>query len=463
MRKMKIYVVAILIAIFCVNVPVYAKDDVISSISLVILFNDNNINHNVEKYVLESGGEVISQLPEIGGLEVKCSPSLIPKIKKDSSVCSISPSNEIKLNEEKVMKFNDDVRNNVGKYDLYDKYQWDIKKVTNNGKSFSLESGNHNVIVGIIDTGVNGKHADLKANFLGGTNFVPKGFKGDLSEMGDPNDIQDRNGHGTHVAGAIAANGRIKGVAPNIGFKSYRIFNSQLDTTSTIASKAIIKATNDGVKVINLSFGGYDLKGKCFFTDPATNKTYKIGDDVAEYSLYKRAIKYAIDHGVVVVSSAGNEALDCANKKELGDYLNKINSQKGFRYEGIGYEVPGTIKGVITVSATTYNNEIASYSNYGSKFIDIASPGGQLTDIEKFIYTDMCLSTYGDEYAYLVGTSMAAPKVSAVSALIICKYGNIGSKQVCKKIYKSAEKVNGNDSSKYFGHGLVNAYNALSE
>lgn len=179
------------------------------------------------------------------------------------------------------------------------------------------------MVVGIIDSGVDTTHPDLTDNFLGGKNLVPADFEDDSSETGDTNDVTDRFGHGTNVAGIIAANGRTKGVAPNIGFKSYRIFNEDGDTTATICSSAIINAVNDGVKVINLSIAGYDLKGKCYWTDPDTGIKYKLGDDMAEYSLLKRAIKYATANGVTVVAAAGNESLDCSNGKYLTNYLNE--------------------------------------------------------------------------------------------------------------------------------------------
>lgn len=440
-----------------VNKSVKAEELTASNVDLIISFNNNKIDKDVEEFITKYGGQVDNELSELGSIEVKCKSALILDIKNYSSVTAIVPNHKIKLSQDKIKTLDESSGSNLEKGDLYNEYQWDIKKVTNNGKSFDLESGNHNVVVGIIDTGVNKNHNDLKANFLGGENFVPKGFEDDDTEAGDHDDINDRTGHGTHVAGTIAGNGRIMGVAPNIGFKSYRIFNSKGDTTDAIVSSAIIKATKDGVKVINLSIGGYDLKGKCFYTDPITRKTSKLDDDMEEYSIYKRAIKYAVDSGVTVVTSAGNDSLDCSNKNNVAQFINGKYDEQGFKYEGLGYEIPGTIKGVITVSATGTTNKISLYSNYGSKFIDIAAPGGDFINN----VADMCLSTYKNGYTFAQGTSMAAPKVSAVAALIICKYGYLDSKDVAKRIYKSSESLE-DDSNKYFGHGLVNAYNALN-
>lgn len=334
------------------------------------------------------------------------------------------------------------------------------KKVTHNGESFNLESGNHNVVVGIIDSGVDTTHPDLVSNFLGGKNLVPANFENDSSETGDLNDVTDRYGHGTSVAGEIAANGRTKGVAPNIGFKSYRIFNDQGETNPTICSSAIMQAVNDKVKVINLSIESYDLKGKCYWTDPDTGIKYKLGDDMAEYSLLKRAIKYATKNGITVVAAAGNKYLDCSNGKYLTTYLNNTYGDEGYSYTGLTYVAPGDIKNVITVSATGKDDTLASYSNYGKKYIDIAAPGGDSSKTDPI--NNMCFTTeMNSKYTFTTGTSFAAPKVSAVAALIICRNSNLTPKKVAKKIYKTADELNDGKSSQYYGSGIVDAYNAI--
>lgn len=451
--------ITFIISIFLLSTPIKAQEYSTSTGDFVILFNNNYIDNNVKSFINDSGGQVITTFNDLGAIEVHCNITLLSQLKKYSSINSISPNHKFTLSQEKKLAFNNSLTSNIEKADLYNKYQWDIKQVTSNGKSYNLQLGNHNVVVGIIDSGVNKNHPDLKSNFLGGENFIPKNFENDLSENGDPNDLTDNLGHGTHIAGTIAGNGRILGVAPNTGFKSYRVFNSQGDTNTAIVTSAIIKAVKDNVKVINLSFSGYDLKGKCFWKDPSTNEVEKISDDMADYSLYKRAIKYALSNNVVIVTSAGNNSLDCTNKSEVTKYLNTLYNDQGFTYEGLGYEVPGTIKGVINVSATDINNNLSSYSNYGNKFIDIAAPGGDYLNNN---LSTMCLSTYDNGYIFMEGTSMAAPKVSAVAALIICKYPGISYKNIAKKIYKTAEKSN-YTSSDYLGHGLVNAYNALNK
>lgn len=465
MKKIKKYLCFLLILLisFMVNPSYNIKAEGVSKqkTNLSITFADN-INHDVEKLVTQSGGQVVSEFPKIGALKVKCSDEIVPQILECSGVESISPSLEMKLPSEKVISFNEEKAVSSEASDLYDKYQWDIKKVTNDGESYKLGTGNHNVVVGIIDSGIDENHPDLKPNILGGENFVPANYKNDSTETGDKSDIQDRNGHGSHVAGTIAGNGRIKGVAPNIGIKAYRVFGKEGTTDTSIIVNSIIKATDDGVNVISLSLGGYGLKGKCFWKDPKTGKVKRVGNDIADMDIYKRAVKYAIKHNVVVVAAVGNEALNCDNKKSVTNYINSQNTDKAFTYEGLGYELPASVKGVIGVSAVGPTDKLASYSNYGRGFVDVTAPGGDLLNVDKSDYYDLCLSSYLNRgYAFMAGTSMSTPKVSAVAALAICKYGNIGTKKISKIIYSSCEKLNNDPTEMYYGHGLVNAYKLL--
>lgn len=458
------------LVIFIFTAPTKSNADVLTqhstsestTVNLIVLFKNETIDSEVKNFIVQNKGEIKTELSEVGTLEIECDASLVPKIKNYSSVQSLTPNNILKIPKEKTIPFKESKQlfNENQPADLYDMYQWDIKRITNNGDSFSLETGNHDVVVGIIDSGVDIGHYDLKDNLLGGENLVPKNFQGDSSETGDITDFQDRLGHGTFVTGAIAANGRTKGVAPDIGFRSYRIFDSQGVTDETIISSAIIKATDDGVKVINLSITGYNVKGKCYWTDPETGETHIINDDMEEYSAYKRAIKYAMKNGVTVVSAAGNDSLDCSNNKDLTESFNKLQSDLGFSYKGKTYVFPGSIKGVINVSATGKSDKISAYSNYGSKYIDVAAPGGDY--FENYSIFDMCISTSIGDYWFIEGTSIAAPKVSAIAALIICQEENISPKKVAKKIYRTSESIAGDNDSKFYGSGLSNAYNALS-
>lgn len=249
--------------------------------------------------------------------------------------------------------------------DLYEAFQWDIKRVTNDGASFGLSTGSHDVVVAVIDTGIYPEHPDLSDNLLPGSqNFVPAGGFLDLEpyETGDPDDFMDRHGHGTHVAGAVAANGRILGVGPDLGFRAYKVFGASSAFSEWIWA-AIIAAADDGVDVINMSLGGLSVMGQVFLIDPDTGeKLAPLGNDSAIYVGWLRAVQYASQRDVIVVSSAGNTGLSATRKTEHTEMLNDFWAEVGlpFMAEGATFVTPAGLPEVVSVSATGPDETLAS-------------------------------------------------------------------------------------------------------
>ncbi|WP_442596763.1 S8 family peptidase [Neobacillus sp. D3-1R] len=474
------------------GIPAVAKTAAPSNVHLTVVFKGNQIPSDVTSLLGKNGAKVLKNFPNIGAIEISGSADLITTLQKNTAVQAVSPTMVQYLPKVKTVEFNPETtksllnqqmnsgdtsnlsleKNNepqiIGEDPipedypfLHHFYQWDIKRVTNNGESYKVEKGNHDVVVGIIDTGVDKDHPDLEKNLLGGRNYVPVGGIGenDLTETGDPNDFEDRNGHGSHVAGTIAGNGQILGVAPEVGFKAYRVFGAEGGASTATIANAIVGATDDGVDVISMSLGGYSVLGQTMWTDPATGKTYKLGNEVADFLLYKRAVKYATDHGVTVVAAAGNDNLNATNKAAVTDFLNEEYGPQGYKFIGAGMEAPGSMPGVITVSATGPDDQKASYSNYGAGFVDVTAPGG---DGERYPdstwFEDLTLSSYKEDgYIFMAGTSMATPKVSAVAALIIAHDGKIGPVKVAQKIKETADEVGQQGKDVYFGGGMVQA------
>ncbi|MBS4204450.1 S8 family peptidase [Lederbergia citrea] len=442
--------------------------------SYSVLFNKNSIPANFEQQVKSLGGEVLYSVPEIGFAQVKASKSSFTKIKGISGVSASNPSVTWSLPKSERIK---ESAVNPAKAALWD-MQWDIKRITNNGESYKLGTGSHNVVVGIIDTGIDRDHPDLVKNLLPGSkNFVPAGgFDGEEpSENGDPNAFDDQHGHGSHVAGSIAGNGAMLGVAPNTGIRAYRVFGTSSAETSWIIA-AMVAAANDGVDVISMSLGGFDVMGQIFYIDPVTGKKENLGNDVADFKAYKRAVDYVTKKGSLVVVAAGNESLNATNKKEVMDYMNEEYAGDGLYFVGAGFEVPGTTPGVVTVSATGQNDILANYSNYGPGFIDIAAVGGDARMYDQYFAEgrfaeylskrlfeqefNLSASEDGGWY-WSIGTSMATPKVSAVAALLVDKYGKMSPAKLQDLLYKKAvDPVKGKDKS-YFGNGHLNSYKAL--
>ncbi|TDQ49143.1 serine protease [Permianibacter aggregans] len=261
------------------------------------------------------------------------------------------------------------------------------------------------VVVAVLDTGYR-PHADLNANLLAGYDMISDSFVGNDgngrdSDARDPGDwilanecggthaAQDSSWHGTHVAGTIAAvtnNGSgVAGVAYGAKVVPVRVLGKCGGYTSDIADGIIwasggtvsgVPANANPAKVINMSLGG---SGAC---DTTT----------------QNAINSARSRGTVVVIAAGN---DNAN-------ANNFN--------------PGNCAGVINVAATNRSGGRAYYSNYGTS-VDVAAPGGAQSS---FNDANGVLSTWNsgtttpgsDSYIYMQGTSMAAPHVAGVAALI---------------------------------------------
>ena len=259
-----------------------------------------------------------------------------------------------------------------------------------------------NVKVGVIDTGIDLAHPDLAGIVKGGVNTINTYKSGSYA---------DDNGHGTHVAGIIAALDNsfgVVGVSSAVQLYSIKVLNKQGSGYLSDVIEGLQWAANNGMQVVNMSLG---------------SKTY--------VQSFEDAVNAAYDKGVVLVAAAGNES------------------------GPVSY--PAAFDNVIAVSATDVNNNIAGFSNFGSQ-IDVAAPGVSI------------YSTYkGSAYATLSGTSMASPHVAGVAALVLTAGkgdtngdGKVSPAEVKARIEGTAVKPAGGDTLKY-GYGIVNAFNAVTE
>ncbi|MGI9550051.1 MAG: S8 family peptidase [Aurantibacter sp.] len=292
-----------------------------------------------------------------------------------------------------------------------------------------------------LESGI--KHFSDQANYNYNVDFDGRKVVGDkpydISDTrygnGNPQSRVDDESHGTHVAGIIAAernNGKgANGVANNVAIMSVRAVPNGDEYDKDIAL-GIRYAVDNGAKIINASFG----KG----FSPNAQWVYD-------------AIKYAAQKDVLFVHAAGNEGANLDDPNNPNFPNDQVNN---------GAEIADN---VITVGALDpkYGSEmVASYSNYGKINVDVFAPG---TDI---------YSTYpNNEYEYSPGTSMAAPAVSGLAALIRSHYPKLTASQVKRIIMESglapsAKVILGGDASKVgkldeisTSGKIVNAYNAL--
>lgn len=256
------------------------------------------------------------------------------------------------------------------------------------------------VKVAYLDSGGDSNHPDL--SYAGGYNAVT----GSTSPSAWADDIASCYGHGTHVAGTIAALRNdigVVGVAPGVQLYGIKVFENLGGSCLAYQSKQIAGlnwAVNNGIKVVSISIGGS-----------------------TQNSSYQQAIASATAQGVYVVASAGN------------------NASSVLTY-------PGAYTDVLSVGALDGGNNLSGYSNYGPNLY-IAAPG------------DDILSTLPGGYGYKAGTSMATPHVAGVVALILARYPGISRSQLLTRLQQGALDLGSAGRDNYYGWGLVRSLEAM--
>jgi serine protease len=270
--------------------------------------------------------------------------------------------------------------------------------------AWDIYKGSPGVVVAIVDTGIEYTHDDLYAH------YVSWGY----DWVNNDNDPMDDQGHGTHCAGIAAAvmdNGiGVVGVG-QVSIMAEKVLASDGSGTGEWVASGIVHAADAGADVISLSLGAY-----------------------YDYTIIKDACAYAWNKGALIVAAAGND-----NTNDL--------------------HYPSAYATVISVAATTRDDKKASYSNYGST-IELAAPGGDRGNYKK----TYVLSTYtGNSYAYSYGTSMAAPHVSGLAALVWSYASTLSNEQLRLHLRNTADDLGDAGLDQYYGYGRINAYRALSE
>lgn len=301
--------------------------------------------------------------------------------------------------------------------------QWD-KEITDTFEAHDYATGEGSRIV-IADTGVDGTHPDLEDNFNEdlSVSFVDGGEE--APHIGDSGD------HGTHVAGTAAATGAegVTGTAPDAEIVSVRVLGPGSSSFADVLAGADY-AAEIGADVANFSLGA----------GPFPPQANSDGTRVA----VQRVMQDVARRGTVQTVSSGNA---------------ETNLQQGGRFY-----IPGTVQGVMTVSASGPDDELAFYSNYGTNEIEVGAPGGARGTLdETVIPDDLVYSTEPDgTYGWKAGTSMAAPQVAGLVALVreIDPDGNAN--QAENAIAQGAELVPGR-SSPEFGAGRINVLNTVEQ
>lgn len=294
-------------------------------------------------------------------------------------------------------------------------------------KAWEISRGSREIVVAVIDTGIDPEHPDLKDNLWckPGTKQtkIVKGKKTQVCEYGwdfvkNEANPTDTHGHGSHVAGILGASAKAgagaAGVALNVSIMAIRYYSQTASGAENLANtvKAINYAVDNNAHIINYSGGG------------------------AEFSAAeKKAIERAQKQGILFVAAAGNERKDTdkdANKYYPGAY---------------------GLDNIIAVAATDINNKLLSSSNWGAATVHVTAPGEN-------IYSTLP----GGKYGYLTGTSQATAFVTGLAALLMAKDAGLRGKpeKVKQLIVGNVDKVE-ELKAKVISGGRINAYAALAE
>lgn len=312
--------------------------------------------------------------------------------------------------------------------------QWALNNSGQNGgkakadigalKAWLKTKGSNEVVVAVLDSGVDYKHVDLRSNMWFRPDNVPAYVDDELGTFEDTqgfgidstlSDPMDDNGHGTHCAGIIGAEGDngegIAGINWNVRIMPLKFLGRGGFGTTKAAIEAINyaidrKKNGVNVRVINASWG-------------STMNSKALED----------AIRAAGEQGILFVAAAGNNGTDNDRRPHYPS----------------NYDLPN----VISVAALDNKDDLTSFSNFGLKRVHIAAPGKAI------------LSTWlSDEYREASGTSMAAPQVSGVAALIIASEPNITIAKLRERLLRSVDKIDSLNGKVESG-GRLNAAKAL--
>lgn len=262
------------------------------------------------------------------------------------------------------------------------------------------------VTVAVVDTGVDVTHPEFQGRIVPGYNAT-----------NHTDNAKDDNGHGTHVAGIVAAaanNGAgIVGIAPEAKVMPVKVLEADGSGSDAGVADGIVWAVDHGAQVINMSLGG-----------PGESKV--LADAVA----------YALSKGVAVLAAMGN---DGSNEKSY----------------------PAAYPGVLAVGATDNKDQAADFSQWG-EWISVSAPGVQI--LSTFPTYQCNLNEYGfpKVYAVLDGTSMATPAVAGLAALVKARYATLSPSQLKARLEAATDKVPGMSGfDPHFGFGRVNAVRSL--
>jgi lantibiotic leader peptide-processing serine protease len=337
--------------------------------------------------------------------------------------------------------------------------QWNMRQI-HTPEAHAITGGSPDVLVGDIDSGIDFTHPDLAPN----VDFANSVDCSSGAPNQDPAAWLDTDGHGTATAGIIAAaaNGLgIVGVAPNVRIAAIKSSTAGFFFPEAVICSFIWAATH-----------GVDVANNSYFADPWYFNCRNDEEQRAIWKAERRAIRFAMQQGVVVVAAAANQSDDLAHPPRNDCAV-----------------IPVEIPGVIGVSADGSRQIKTWYSNYGAGVIQVAAPSGdRRLQPTPDVLRGLVLTTFPGGYGAFTGTSAAAPHVTGVAALVQSRFGPMPPGLVAAAINQTADPIGcpdpatlalyapfpqfstrepqscqgGTGYNSWYGHGQVNAFRAVT-
>ncbi|GDY31471.1 S8 family peptidase [Gandjariella thermophila] len=348
--------------------------------------------------------------------------------------------------------------------------QWDMAMIRAD-RAHAITEGSRDVLVGVLDSGVDPTHPDLAAavdpaRSAGCTTGAP--------DRDRPAWVPTTSPHGTHVAGIIAAadDGRgITGVAPGVRLASVKVVDDDGYIYPEAAVCGFMWAATTGMTITNSSY----------FVDPWVFACPDEPGQSVVYEAVRRAVDYAASRGVLNIAAATNTGADLSAPETDASSPDNAAEQRTRRL-GDGCDVlPAGLRGVVTVSSVGARRLKAGYSSYGLGVVDLTAPGGDRRQRPDGPGRGCVLSTVPGGYRYSCGTSMAAPHAAGVAALLASSHPHSTVTQLTRMLGQQADTVpcpadydlNGtgvqdayctgySGYNGFYGHGLVDALAAVT-